>query len=239
MDGDVLDIDRLPGNIVIGIQTESGVSPVSVSVARWIEKWGDMEFSVWHAIPGCDSAYEAQSHMEGDVLVWDVTDNDTMRCGKGKVIIMGTLPSGERKLSATRNTVIFPSIPMRRDWYPPENQQPWFVAAMEAKRKAQKAQQNAEAAAEKYPKIGANGHWLLWDVEQGKYVDSGVSASGTGGGGTGGTSFTTDETLTLDPVTGVLSVNRAEAVEKDNTLPITAAAVYTEVGNINALLATI
>ena len=31
----------------------------------------------------------------------------------------------------------------------------------------------------------------------------------------------------------------ANAVEQDNTLPITSAAVYTEVGNIDALLATI
>lgn len=31
----------------------------------------------------------------------------------------------------------------------------------------------------------------------------------------------------------------ASAVEANNTLPITSAAVYTEVGNINALLATI
>ena len=31
----------------------------------------------------------------------------------------------------------------------------------------------------------------------------------------------------------------ASSVEEDNTLPITAAAVYREVGNINALLATI
>ncbi len=34
-------------------------------------------------------------------------------------------------------------------------------------------------------------------------------------------------------------ITPANAVEKDNTRPITAAAVYTEVGNINALLATI
>lgn len=236
MEGDVWDIDRLPSNIPIGIQTENGVTPVRVSVARWIGQWGDMEFSVWHALPGCDSAYQAQSHMENDVLVWDVTDNDTMRCGKGKVVIMGTLPSGERKLSATRNTVIFPSMPMRRDWYPPENQQPWFVTALEATRKAQKAQQNAEAAADKYPRIGDNGNWLLWDVDKGTYVDSGVSAGGTGGG-SGGTAFTVDETLSLK--NGVLSVNRATVVEQDNTLPITAAAVYTEVGNINALLSTI
>ena len=38
---------------------------------------------------------------------------------------------------------------------------------------------------------------------------------------------------------GVLSVDKANAVQEDNTKPITAAAVYTEVGNINAALATI
>lgn len=38
---------------------------------------------------------------------------------------------------------------------------------------------------------------------------------------------------------GVLSVIKATAAEQDNTRPITAAAVYREVGNINALLHTI
>lgn len=38
---------------------------------------------------------------------------------------------------------------------------------------------------------------------------------------------------------GVLSVTKATAVEQDNTHPITSAAVYTEVGNISALLHTI
>lgn len=42
-------------------------------------------------------------------------------------------------------------------------------------------------------------------------------------------------------VTGgdTLEVDAANKVEEDNTLPVTSAAVYTEVGNINALLATI
>lgn len=52
-----------------------------------------------------------------------------------------------------------------------------------------------------------------------------------------GTSFETDKTLTLQD--GILSVNTADVVEQDNTLPVTSAAVYTEVGNINALLETI
>lgn len=38
---------------------------------------------------------------------------------------------------------------------------------------------------------------------------------------------------------GRLSVLKANSVEGDNTRPITAAAVYREVGNINALLQTI
>nr|DAI02200.1 MAG TPA: hypothetical protein [Caudoviricetes sp.] len=38
---------------------------------------------------------------------------------------------------------------------------------------------------------------------------------------------------------GTLSVNTADKAEKDNTKPITSASVYLEIGNINALLATI
>ena len=53
----------------------------------------------------------------------------------------------------------------------------------------------------------------------------------------GGTTFETDETLTLKD--GVLSVNTANVVEADNTLPVTSAAVQITVGNIDALLQTI
>ena len=53
----------------------------------------------------------------------------------------------------------------------------------------------------------------------------------------GGVSFETDQTLTLKD--GILSVNTADVVEADNTLPVTSAAVQTAVGNINALLETI
>lgn len=66
----------------------------------------------------------------------------------------------------------------------------------------------------------------------------------TGGGGTyklkpattdrlGGIIVGEDLSITEE---GVLSVIKADIVEEDNTRPITAAAVYTEVGNINALL---
>lgn len=49
--------------------------------------------------------------------------------------------------------------------------------------------------------------------------------------------FETDDTLTLED--GVLRVNTAKDVEQDNTLPVTSAAVFVEIGNIDALLQTI
>lgn len=58
-------------------------------------------------------------------------------------------------------------------------------------------------------------------------------------GGSGGGGYTIGDGLKLDAATNTLSVDTAAAVEKDNTKPVTSAAVYTEVGNINALLATI
>jgi len=77
-------------------------------------------------------------------------------------------------------------------------------------------------------------------------VPRGADGGGEGGGGgelypatkysLGGIIVGEDLAVTA---TGVLSVVKANAVEQDNTHPITAAAVFTEVGNINALLQTI
>ncbi len=61
-------------------------------------------------------------------------------------------------------------------------------------------------------------------------------AARTGGGGT---KYRIGNGLKLDTKTNTLAVDTADAVERDNTKPITSAGVYLEIGNINALLATI
>ena len=76
----------------------------------------------------------------------------------------------------------------------------------------------------------------------------GIPSVESGGGGGGGELYPAT-TTTLGGIivgedlqitrSGVLSVVKATQVEQDNTHPITAAAVFTEVGNINALLQTI
>lgn len=77
----------------------------------------------------------------------------------------------------------------------------------------------------------------LKTYNKGNLVDAINEARSSGGSGGGG--YTIGDGLKLDPDTNTLSVDTADKVEQDNTKPVTSAAVYTEVGNINALLATI
>lgn len=77
----------------------------------------------------------------------------------------------------------------------------------------------------------------LQTYNKGNLVQAINEARQSGGGSGGG--YTIGDGLKLDAATNTLSVDTAAAVEKDNTKPVTSAAVYTEVGNINALLATI
>lgn len=64
----------------------------------------------------------------------------------------------------------------------------------------------------------------------------------TGGGGGGGglpAGGSVGDVLMKTSLDGAGWVTPASSAEEDNTRPITSAAVYTEIGNINALLATI
>ena len=49
--------------------------------------------------------------------------------------------------------------------------------------------------------------------------------------------FEVDDSLIYE--NGKLSVNTTNVIEEDNTLPVTSAAIHTEIGNINVLLETI
>lgn len=82
-----------------------------------------------------------------------------------------------------------------------------------------------------YPAVSADGI-LSWTNNRGLENPAPVRIKGDDG-----TKFIVDKTLTL--ADGILSVNTANGVEQDNTLPVTSAAVFAEVGNINALLETI
>ena len=97
------------------------------------------------------------------------------------------------------------------------------------------------------PAPGAHGYWLIWDTEQGAYVESTFPLPEvSGGGGSGGSwsqisekPFDTIDGNTLVNRSGTLYVNTTDDAEQDNTRPITSSGVHVICGNINALLQAI
>ena len=83
------------------------------------------------------------------------------------------------------------------------------------------------------PKPGINGFWLIYNPDTGEYEESDIPLPGGGGFG-----YEIGHGLKVTG-TNTLEVDTATDVEQDNTLPITSAAVYTTVGNIEILLGTI
>lgn len=75
-----------------------------------------------------------------------------------------------------------------------------------------------------------DGYWWIGDE------NTGVPAMGSGGGG-GGMIYQGSDSIRING--NVISVITANNVEEDNTLPVTSAAVYVEIGNIDTLLQTI
>ena len=83
------------------------------------------------------------------------------------------------------------------------------------------------------PKPGPDGNWLIYNPDTGEYEESDIPLPNGGGFG-----YEIGHGLKVTG-TNTLEVDTATDVERDNTLPITSAAVYTTVGNIEILLGTI
>lgn len=94
-------------------------------------------------------------------------------------------------------------------------------------------EQNIIAINNNPPKPGNNGFWLIYNPETGEYEESDIPLPEGGG-----FPYQIGHGLKVTG-TNTLEVDTATDVEQDNTLPITSAAVYTTVGNIEILLGTI
>lgn len=229
-------IKHLPQVIPIGIQTESGVESIGFDVKPWLDEFDGLQLSVWPTRPGESAAYPA-AHVElvGTVLYWYPNEADTAISGTGKVELLG-LTADRRKLSGWCDTMIR-ATSLAATQEPPDAARPWVDEVLDAAEEAKKQADRAEQIANDMSGGVVTGA-VRYDAEQTLTEEEKARARKNIGADTG-VNFTTDKTLTLDPDTQVLSVNTADDVEQDNTLPVTSAAVYVEVGNINALLGTI
>lgn len=228
-------IKHLPRDIPVGIQTETGVEAIGFDMKPWMDEFDGLKFSVWATRPGENAAYPAADvELVGTVLYWKPNSVDTEIAGNGKVEILA-ITGDKRKLSGWCETnVKATSLAVTQEV--PEAARPWvdevLDAADEAKRQADRAEKIANDMSG-----GVISGAVRYDEEQ-SLTDEEKAQARKNIGADVGVNFTTDETLSLSE-DGVLSVNTANDVEQDNTLPVTSAAVFAEVGNINALLGTI
>lgn len=164
------EVNNLPTQIVIGHQTETGVTSIYFDCTSWLASWPDLVLGVWVTQPGGTAAYPAATHMEGDVLVWDVTDSDTDVPGTGTMEIVG-IASGKKKLSAITKTLIQRTTTGTAT-EPPEGAKAWVDSVMQAANDAETSKsqaatyaQNAAASAEKAEE---NAKSVTWETLSGK-----------------------------------------------------------------------
>ena len=126
----MLAIDNLPHELLLGRQTENGVTVVSIDVQSWLEKWPGMETVIMATRPGESAAYPAETRMDGSSIVWTVNGADTAIAGRGTAEILG-LVDGVRKLSQIVRTRIKAST-VAATTEPPEGAQPWVDTVINA-----------------------------------------------------------------------------------------------------------
>ena len=126
----MLAIDNLPHELLLGRQTENGVTVISIDVQSWLDQWPGMETVIMATRPGESAAYPAATRMDGSSIVWTVNGADTAIAGRGTAEILG-LVDGVRKLSQIVRTRIKAST-VAATTEPPEGAQPWVDTVINA-----------------------------------------------------------------------------------------------------------
>lgn len=165
-------INSLPNSIYLGRQTEFGVNTIKIDCSEWIDLWPKLGVSIWVTPPHGNAVYPATTHMDGSVIIWEITGVDTAIPGTGKIELMG-IADGIKKLSAVTNTFVRETTTgVASD--PPEYIKPWVDQIADAANRA-------ESAIPRLPIIGENGNWMIFDLSTGAYVDTGSPSRGLKG----------------------------------------------------------
>ena len=118
--------------------------------------------------------YPAIVTRDGDMVCWTVKDSDLVNDGYGRIQLTFTEGSEIQKTVICRTKVDESII---GSGTAPDPIQDWIDEANEVVEEAREA----AAAAEHQPRIGQDGYWEIWDLQEGQYVTTGVKAQGEQG----------------------------------------------------------
>lgn len=196
--------------INLGKCGENLARSVLFDVAPWLGKYGPGEARLIHQRPGEDAPYPCVVVVDGSTVRWDILSTDTAIPGSGKAELQYVVGDTIIK-SCLYETYISEALSAPSE-EPPDPSKPWVDAVLAAGQEAAEAAETAADAASRAE-----------DAAQRAELATGTLEIGDG----------------LKWVDNKLTVDTANVAEEDNTKPITSAAVYTEIGNIEAILAAI
>ena len=168
--------------IMLGYVGENGVTQVNLDFSKWAQRFGPGTVSLEVMRSGDTAPYLAELTIDETTAIWVVSNVDTGAAGVGVAGYTYTV-NDELKRSA-----VF-SFYVDRDVGGPPGDRPdpyegliermarILAASEQAASNAQNSAEAAETAALHYPQI-ITGHWYVWDVASGNYVDTGISAEG-------------------------------------------------------------
>ena len=158
--------------LLLGRTGENQARTVRFPCARaWQETYGTGSFQLLHRRAGDAAAYPCSISAAQEDILWPILAADVAKAGEGVCELTYTVGDTVVK-SQCYVTVTAPTLTEAGE--APEPWSSWVEQVLSAG-------QAAQSAAEHYPCIGENGHWLLWDAAGEAYEDSGVSAQGTAG----------------------------------------------------------
>lgn len=155
------DVSRLPSQIVIGHGGENDWLPIHFDCSALLENHPDGVITLWLTPNGAAEAYPVALQRDGSVVTWTPKNSELtassgryqFRCQDGDAV-------GE---SDTKNYKVKESLAPGGDH--PAEAPSWAVQMVAS----------VIAAAGRYPYIGENGNWYLYNAAIGDFVDTGIS----------------------------------------------------------------
>jgi len=205
------EIRATPGSsIPIGRCGENLARTVLFDIAAWVGMYSSGTAQLIHQRPGEEAPYPCNVETEGSDIRWPVLSTDTAIPGDGKAELQ-YIAGDQIVKSCTFQTFVSEALSAPSE-SPPEPSKPWVDKVLAAGEAATEAAGEAQDAASRAEEAARKAELATGTLE----IGDGLKWVGQ-----------------------KLTVDTADAVQHDNTKPITSAAVYTEIGNIEALLAAI
>lgn len=166
-------------SIPLGKQGENLARRIQFDISHWIDEYGQGTVQLLHQRKGDELPYPACIAVKDATVYWEITAADTGTAGYGQCELQYYAEDVLVK-SQTWRTVAAASLGSTvSSSVSPD--QTWLDAVLQSSIAAQTAATKADQAAIHQPVIGENQNWWLWNPQEDRYQDSGISAVGQPG----------------------------------------------------------